>query len=273
MTHASGSAALRWVHGLAVAVASLMVLASGVGLAVDGIYRDNALVSAGWRGNDAVTLVVAVPLLVAATRASSRGGAGARLVTLGMLLYAFYGYAFYLFGAAFNALFLVYVSVVTLSGVALVLGLLDLDVERFRDDVHTVKRARAVAGFMVAVGALLGAFWIVASASFLVTGSPPAMVTATGHPTNVTGALDLSLVVPLALVAGFWLWRRRPWGYALAVVWNVKGAVYMLALSGAALNAYRTGATEDLAQLLLWGPIAVGCGWASFVLLGSRSRR
>lgn len=272
-TTSASSATSRWIHRLAVAVAFLMVAPAGAGLALDGIYRDNALVSAGWKGNDVVTLMVAAPLLAAATWRSAKGGGRARLVTLGMLLYAFYDYAFYLFGAAFNALFLVYVAVVTLSGIGLLLGLLDIDVERFRNEVRSMYGARIVAVFLMSIGALLGAFWIALSVNFLFTGSPPAMVAATGHPTNVTGALDLSLVVPLAVVAGLWLWRRRPWGYALAVIWSVKGAVYMLALSGAALSAYRTGATGDLTQLLLWVPIAVGCGWASLALLRARASR
>lgn len=261
------SATARWTHGLAVLVATLMVVASGIGLVWDEIYRDNALVSAGWRGSDLVTLVVAVPLLLAAARASRRGGRRSRLVTLGMLLYAFYGYAFYLFGAAFNGLFLVYVAIVTLSGTGLLLGLMDLDPTPFRDRALTMGGAPMVAVFLIGVGTLLAVFWIALSVNYLVTGRPPAMVVATGHPTNVTGALDLSLVVPLALVAGLWLWRRRPWGYALAVVWTVKGAVYMLALSAATLSAYRAGAAEDRAQLLLWVPIAAGCAWASVALL------
>jgi len=46
-----------------------------------------------------------------------------------MLLYSLYNATFYLFGAAFNSLFLVYTAVFTLSGFALMFGLLSLDGE------------------------------------------------------------------------------------------------------------------------------------------------
>jgi len=77
------------------------------------------------------------------------------------------------------------------------------------------------------------------------------------------------MVVSLGLVSAVWLWRRRPWGYVLVVMWNVKGAVYMAALSSAAVQAYRTGASKDIMQVALCGPIGVGCVVSFIVLLGS----
>lgn len=255
------------VHLLAAGVAVLMAVAAATGLLAPTVYRDNELVTAGWRGNDLVTLVVAMPLLLLAIRASVRRSAAGRMLLLGLLLYAFYGYAFYLFGAAFNALFLVYVAIVTAAGWALALGLMGVDAPGLAAGFRATSPARVVALFMLLVSLALGGFWIALSLAFLATGEPPPMVEATAHPTNVTGALDLALVVSLGLLAAHWLWRRQPWGYVLAVIWNVKGAVYMLALSGAAVSAYTAGAAADLTQLALWAPIGVGCVAALVALL------
>ncbi len=300
MKEVSRKRTARLVHRLAAAVALLMMLASSIGLGVEGIYRDNALVAAGWLGNDAITLLLGAPLLAAAARVSAQGSRRAWLVLLGMLLYAFYNYAFYLFGAAFNALFLAYVAIVTLSGIGLLLGLFVTDPSQRASAIRSgaapsgatagalqqsgdrvmggramegrVMVARVVAAFMVSVGALLGVFWTGLSVAYFFTGEPPAMVSATDHPTNVTGALDLALVVPLGVVAGIWLWHRRPWGHVLAVLWNVKGAVYMLALSGATVSAYLAGASESLIQLWLWGAIGAGCILATVALLRAEGR-
>lgn len=43
-----------------------MALQAGLGLALPGAYRDPARIRAAWSGTDAMTLLVAVPLLVAA---------------------------------------------------------------------------------------------------------------------------------------------------------------------------------------------------------------
>lgn len=261
---------MRAAEALSAAGALLMFVASLTGLLVDGLYRDNLLVRSGWVGNDLVTLLVATPALAVALLSARRGSTRGRLVWLGLLLYALYNYAFYLFGAAYNPLFLVYVAIVTACGSALAFALSNLDPVALADGVGPQAPVKRVAAYVISVSALLGGFWIAVTVQSLVSGRPPAMVEATGGTTNLIAALDLSLVVSLGALAGFWLWRRRPWGYVLATVWNVKGAAYMLALSAASITARRAGA--DLVQLALWAPIGIGCAVAAFVLLRATSR-
>jgi hypothetical protein len=85
------------------------------------------------------------------------------------------------------------------------------------------------------------------------------MVTAVDHPTNLTAALDLWLVVSFGLLGGAWLWAGRPWGYVIATIWTIQGAAYMAALSAASLAAFRSGAAADATQLALWIPIGIAC--------------
>jgi len=253
-------------------VAGLMALASALGLLVEALYRDNLLVSSGWRGTDLVTLVVAVPLLAVATARAGRGDARADLVWVGLLDYALYNYLFYLFGAAFNGAFLIYVAIVIAATTGLVLGVVSLDVPGTARRFETRTPVRGVAVFLGLLAVGLGGFHVALAASFLVSGAPPALLHSIGHPTNVIAALDLWLVVTPSVLAAVWLWRREPWGVVLAVVLSVKGAVYMAALSAATLNAARAGALDDLSQLALWAGIGVGSLVAALALL-ARMRR
>lgn len=82
--------ALRWRPNKDL-IAILAALASAGGLLCKGLYRDNAFVTTTWLGNDAVTLFLAVPILVAALFFSARGSLRAQLVWLGMLDYVLYG--------------------------------------------------------------------------------------------------------------------------------------------------------------------------------------
>ena len=252
---------------IAIAVAGFMAAASGAGLLMRDLYRDNALVTAGWLGNDVVTLVLAVPALLVATALTRTGSPRALLVVLGLLAYAAYGYAFYLFGAAFNALFLAYVAIVALSTVALIVGLGSAPVRQIVGAVRPDRAARWVGGAVVGIACILGAFWTTLSLAYLGAGRVPAMVTATSHPTNVTGALDLWLVVTFGLWGGTWLAQGRGWGFVVSAVWTVKGALYMTALSAASYSAYRSGAVAGLGQLGLWVPIGVVCAVGAVVLL------
>ncbi len=250
----------------------LAIVASAGGLFLDHLYRDNLLVTSGWYGNDLVTLAVAVPVLVVTLILSMRGSQRAQraqLVWLGMLDYMLYNYAFYLFGTAFNAFFLVYVALFALSIFALIFGLAALDVKGIGQQFRASTPVKWIAGYMVFVAVGLSGVYIAQWVSFIVTGQLPPIVIQTGHPTSVVFALDLSLVVPVLALGAVWLWKRQPWGYVLAVIANVKGAAYMLALCAVTLSAVRAGATEDVAQIALWGGIGLASLIASLLLLGN----
>lgn len=233
------------------------------------LYRDNLLVRSAWYGNDLVTLLLAVPLLTIAYRQARKQSPRGNLLWLGMLAYTFYNYAFYAFGAAFNQLFLVYVLILVLSTLGLIQGLTSSEMNFVLRSAAVDRVQRAVGIFIIVVSLILGSFWVAVSAGFIWTGQVPAMVTAVEHPTNITAALDLWLVVTFGLIAGIWLWRRRAWGFVIASIWAVKGAVYMAALSAAAIATYASGATADLSQLGLWAPIGVGSVVSSMLLIRS----
>src|SRR5687767_1842720 len=97
---AGDASSQRPVRLLTIAVVALMPLQAALGLLLPGEYRDPEWIRATWFGNDCVSLLIALPLLVASFVSSRRASARGVLVWLGMLAYATYNYAFYLFGAA-----------------------------------------------------------------------------------------------------------------------------------------------------------------------------
>jgi len=84
---------LRPAYILSAIIAILATVASAGGLFLGDLYRDNTFISSLWKGNDLVTLVVAVPMLVAALILAMRGSQRAQLVWLAMLNYMLYNYA------------------------------------------------------------------------------------------------------------------------------------------------------------------------------------
>lgn len=263
---------MRLFWGSSLVVVVLMAIASAAGLLADDLYRDNALVESGWLGNDLVTLVLAVPLMVGAMKAARRGSPTGLLLCLGMLAYAAYNYAFYVFGAAFNRLFLVHVSVLAFATLGLIAGLASESLRRHAEHVRVRGRDRSVGWLVFMIALLLGFFWVGSSVAYVVTDRLPSMIIATGHPTNIAGALDLWLVVTFGLLGGSWLASGRVWGLILAAIWTVKGAVYMLTLSAASFSAYWNGSAGDLLQLSLWMPIGIVCAGGALVLLRPAGR-
>jgi hypothetical protein len=186
-----------------------------------------------------------------------------------MLAYMLYNFAYYLFGTAFNSFFLLYVTIFDLALFALLFGLVRLDGVALGRRFRSATPARWIAGYMVLVALGLTVAYSGMSLSFVATGQVPEIVTNTGHLTNIVFALDLTMVVPWFLLAAVWLWQRRPWGYVLATMLNVKGAIYMLALSAVTVSAVRSGASDDLSQLGLWAFIGVTGLIASVVLVAN----
>jgi hypothetical protein len=236
---------------LSLIVLILVAIVSFAGVFIEGLYRDNVWASSQWRGADLVRLVVAVPLFAGAIYFTRQGSVRGLLVWLGFLWLAVYDYAFYLFAAAFNELFLLYVAIFGLSVAALIWALPQIDVQAIRQEFSDRVPRRLISGYLVFWVLMLGGLWVAMSVAFLFTGNVPQSVIDSGHPTAIVFALDLAILLPAAGLAAVWLWQDRPWGYVLAVMVNVKGAVYALALISMGIFMERAG-IEAGGLIFLW---------------------
>lgn len=252
---------------LSAVICVLAAAASVGGLVVEGLYRDNPFVTSASRAADAVTLAIALPLLALGMAYARRGSMRARLVWLAMLDYMLYDYAFYLFGSAFNAFFLIYTGIVALSILALIFALADVDPREIARRFSPRTPARSVAMYMFVVATGLTVIYLIQSVNFIATGTLPPIVTISGHPTSVVFALDLTLLVPWLLIGGAWLWKRRPWGFVIASIVCMKGAVYTLVLAVGSLMAANAGVSEASAETPLWVILTVAGTVASLLLL------
>ena len=79
---------------LSAMIALLAAVASVGGIVVDDLYRDNQLVASTFYGNDLVTLLVAVPVLIGSLILSARNSLRAQSIWFGMLVYMAYNFAF-----------------------------------------------------------------------------------------------------------------------------------------------------------------------------------
>ena len=241
---------------LSILIAIFATIASAGGLLLDGLYRDNAFVTTTWLGNDAITLFLAVPILIAAMIFSNRGSLKAQLIWMGALDYMLYNYAFYLFGAAFNWFFLLYATLLALSIFALIFGLIKLDVNGISQQFRKDAPVKWIGGYFIFVASGLGLVYLIQSIGFIATDNVPAIVTMSGHPTNVVFALDLTLLIPWLILGALWLMKRQPWGYVIAGILNVKGPLYTLVLAVNSILVVNAGIAQT-SELPLWGTLTV----------------
>jgi hypothetical protein len=188
------------------------IVASILGLLQRGIYRDNDFVTSAWLANDAITLFTAIPFMMVALFFTIRGSLAWTIIWLGLLDYFLYNYSFYLFGAGFNPLFLLYVLIVGSSIYAMICGLASFDRRNLIRSVSSRMPVRWIAIYLLFVAAGLTSIYVAQSLGYVVNGSLPEIVTRTDHPTSVVFALDLTLLVPAMVLGAVWVWQRKAWG-------------------------------------------------------------
>lgn len=209
--------------------ALLALLASLAGLLIDGVYVGEESTAAMLRAYDALTVLVAPALGVAAVWAR-RGSDRAHLVSAGLVAYLVYTYAYHLFGTGFNDLFLLHAAVVATGVVALVLQLTSLDVQAFTEEVRPRTRTRWAAVVLGLLAVALGGMWVYFAVHNAVTGEVPAgsRLVETDMVVHLGMALDLVLLVPLYGAASLLLWRGSPWGYVLGAVAVIAGVLHQV---------------------------------------------
>jgi hypothetical protein len=180
-----------------------------------GIYRYDSLFSgAANRGTDAITVLIVLPLLVIALIGYRRGSLRATLTLTGAQAWLLYVYATMAVGAAYNPLFLVYVTVFSASLWALVLTAGGINTERLQKALPALPR-RGPAVLMMVSGVVTAVIWWGPVFAALLSGAVPARLD--GYTTLVTVAVDSAVITTAALTAAALIWRRRVVGYQIAV--------------------------------------------------------
>jgi len=258
--------ALRWLIPL---IAVLALFATGMGLYYQtpgapyqytnhrnetvminghGLYfYDTVSTVAQMQANDLITLMVGLPLLIVSAWLAFNGSLRGRLLLTGTLGFFLYTYMSMSMLTAYNALFLVYVALFTLSLYAFILSMLSFDLADLPRHFSPQLPHGWIAGVLFAVGGFLALAWVGRIVSPLLQNQTPALENTT---TLVIQAMDLSLIVPLAILSGILLLRRSAWGYLLASVAVLKGLTMALAVSAMGINMILAGVPDSLAVVI-----------------------
>jgi len=250
----TGGRLSRTERSLSIVLAALMATQAVLGLLASGAYRDVAWIKATWFGNDLVTLLIAVPLLLGAVRFASRGSTRARLIWLGLLGYAVYNYTYYVLGAALNVFFAIYVLTFVVAIVSLILGLMGTDAVSVASAFSVRTPARTTGGYYVFVATGLSLVWLGTWAAYVFAGRPTPVETEAFH---LVAALDMTLMVPALVTGGVLLWRRRPWGYVIAAVTGIQASLYLLVLTVNSAVSISRGIVAAPGELPIWGTLLV----------------
>lgn len=266
------STSARRIRDLSLWLAIALAIQAAGGLWIPGLYRDNSWITSTYRATDSLALFLVAPALAISARFAFRGSARAELVRLGLVYKIFYNNFYFLFGTAFNRFFLLYVAIAVLSATALAVSIRQLDARTIEATIESNGKRRFASGILFAFGLLLLGLWTGQSLQFVLQGVLPGIITATGGPTHLVAALDLTLVVPCMLPAAWRLWRNRRWGVALSAAALVQGFFITLDLMLASPFQDRAGIADAWSTFPLWAAMFAGFAAGTAAVLAPNTK-
>lgn len=257
---------------LTAVLGGLMFVQAALGLLFREQYRDAEWILATWLGNDLVTLAIALPILAASASLTStrRGSARTLLLWLGTLAYALYNYAYYLFGAALNAFFPLYLAALISAALALIRALFAISPSDIALQFSPHTPARFVGGYFVFVGVTLAGTWLGMWAAYVFTGRPTPVEP---DAFKLIAALDTVIMVPALAGGGILLWQRKPWGFVISAIAGVQASLYLLVLSINAIVFVTRGLADWPGELPLWSGLAAATSAVTALLFAHAVRR
>lgn len=234
-----------------------------------GLYHyDSVSGAAQLIGNDVVTLVLGLPLLLCSILLAARGSLRGRLLLSGTLGFFLYTYASLAFLTAYNQLFLVYVALFSLSLFDFVLSLTSIDLNSLPAAFSERLPRKTIAAFFFILGVMLLFLWlggiIIPS---LLTGEAPSGLDS--YTTLVIQALDLGVIVPASFLAGALLLKRKPFGYLLSTVVLIKGFTMSAALIAMVIGQVLAGLPVPPPQLVFVAFVSLADTALTIVTLSS----
>lgn len=229
----SKQSALHWLVPL---IAFIAVITAGVGLFSQGgpgprtftntygqtvelygkgiYHRDSLMAGSGFRGTDAVTLTVALPLLLASYLGYRRGSRKAGIFMIGLLFYFLYNGTSMTFAAMFNPLFLVYTALFSAALFAVIVALCTFDRQALANRIRPGFPHRGMAIFLFVTGIATFLLWLSEILTPMLTGGAPENLGP--YTTMFTHGFDSATITPTAVLIAIYLLRRNPMGYLLA---------------------------------------------------------
>ncbi|MDP3066477.1 MAG: hypothetical protein Q8N08_07040 [Methanobacteriaceae archaeon] len=244
-----------YTNSLLITILAMVTTLSG--LFWKGMYaRETVSIAAQARGQDLVTLLVTVPVLLLALYLIRQNSLRGQMLWMGSIFYFLYTYASLSFLATYNQLFLVYVALFSLSLYTFLYGLLSLDVKAIKNDITPGKINKVAGAFTIFMAVMLAFMWLSMIIGAIISGSTPAILET--YTTLVIQALDLGVLVPAAIITGVLLLKGRAWGYALMSILLVKISLLGTAILSMIYFMAQNGVEIVLGQALFFVVATIG---------------
>jgi hypothetical protein len=192
-------------------------------------YHMSAEVAPQGIAQDVITLFIGIPLLVISLVLYRKGSIRGKVLLAGVLGYFLTTYLFFTMMAMYNQLFLLWVLLLSLCFHAFYISFKSISEQELVVKTSAKYPVKFIGGFLIFCSVSIALLWLSIVLPPTLTGSIPKQVE--HYTTLVVQALDLSIWLPAAFIAGFLLLRKKSFGYKLSSVYLVFLSLLMTALT------------------------------------------
>jgi hypothetical protein len=245
---------IRWINFL---ISGLTFTSCIISLTNNDIYQDGDWANAQWLGQDIVTLLIALPLLLLSTIQGFKSkNKKFFLVNIGLLLYFAYTYSFYMFAAKLSVLYLFQMPIFGLSVVGFVLSLIKIFSHKSNFYLPSKGLRITIISYLSLIALMLSFIWLADIFAHL---SDPTHTSDTpnGEAPLIIYSLDLGLIIPLMLLSVFKLYKQSNSGFILIGVILTKTSTLGFALMAMSLSMYLQDLNPDYFLIILWSVIGL----------------
>lgn len=216
-----------------------------------GLYQnDSVSMAAQAIAQDIVTILIGIPMLIVSLCFFRKGLLKGKILLGGTLAHFLYTYMSYSFTSMYNCLFLMDVALMSLSFFAFVLIMMSFDINTLSESFGEKMPVKSISGFLLFLGTAIGLMWIGKVVSPLMTGTAPAGLE--HYTTLVIQAMDLGLIVPVSILSGVLLLKRKAFGLLLSSIICVKGLTMLTALTAMIISQLLSGVQLASLEIILF---------------------
>lgn len=238
-------------------VGGLLLLVSAGGVLLPEMYRDSEFLLPQIFGQDLISLIIGVPLLIISLIYAINGSYRGRILWMGSLGYVLHTSAAYLLGLAYNQYFLLYVVMFSLSLFTFIAGLMHMDMGSLSRQFTADLPVKSLAAFFFLAGTFLLVLRLGEIIPALIDGDLPWSIRLSEATTNVTYAIDLGVLVPLFFLTANWIWYRASHGYVMSGILLVVALVSGLATLTGDFFMFRNDQPLVMGQVIFFGAFTI----------------
>ncbi len=179
----------------------------------DGIYKYDSYFKAPLsRGTDLSMLLFSIPILILALLLDIKKASMKTRVFLVSLMGTFIYYsASYSFGVTYNLLFLVYITLLSCSLLALIMGIRSIDLKELQNNLGESIPFKGIYSFSILSSVALFVAWLPDIISSILAGNTLQLIDT--YTTEITYVIDMGLLSPLFLASIYLIVKKDALGY------------------------------------------------------------